>query len=468
MVEKRKNIDDLFKDYLVTHQVKAPANAWNRLQAELHPASSRRFIYYTRLAAAAILLLIAFSAGYFYSEFNKPIQEEVAFANEQTLPQKEVQPNDFKPETKINQQITNEKPASSGLIAQKNHSTANEKPEKIGENVALAQNNNTPTVSEELAETNPVSDQDEKQMNEATVIAEQLTDIQPSDKPKHETQDKPELMSPEMLHNLLVGDQLIDFLTEKEPDNDYTVWTVGARITPVYSFRSVSGDGIETPDDLVGEEYFDNTEEGITTIGGGISLCYNFNDNLSLASGLYVSRIGLANSSVVAWDDPEGFGGGYKLSSSAGTVTINPRQFEMVMIEQPPDVKDSIPGDYIVSGNFKQNMDYLEVPFVLNYKVLNRKIAVNLNGGFSPGILVNNRSYFEVDGQKIQTGTTENLKPMIYNSLLGMSFEFSFSKNLILSIEPTFKYSLSPINSKSGLNYHPYSMSWFTGISYKL
>jgi hypothetical protein len=100
--------------------------------------------------------------------------------------------------------------------------------------------------------------------------------------------------------------------------------------------------------------------------------------------------------------------------------------------------------------------------------VLDKKISVNVNGGLSPGILVNNRSYFDIDGQKIQTGTTENLKPMIYNSLFGIGFGYAFTKKLIFSIEPTFKYSLTPINSNSGINYRPYSMSWFTGISYKL
>lgn len=469
MVEKRKNIDDLFKDYLVEHQVKAPVNAWSRLHSELHPAPRRRLIYYTRLAAAAILLLIAFSAGYFYAGFNKPAQDEVALATEQSLQAKkqENKPG-FQSETIQNQEIVNGKSNTADFNPEKKSSTANQQLEKNGENVSLAQNGTTPNPTEEPAKTISFSDPTENTIAEATALAEQSKNSQLSDESKQEIQGKPELMTPEMLHDLLVGDQLTGFMNEKEPDNDYTVWTVGARVSPVYSYRTTGGDGIETPDDFVDDDYFNNTEEGITTIGGGISLCYNFNDNLSLASGLYVSRIGLANSAVVAWDDPNGFGGSYKLSSSAGTVTINPRQFEMVMIEQPANMKDSIPGDYLVNGKFKQNMDYLEVPFVLNYRIFDRKIALNLNGGLSPGILVNNRSYFEVDGQKIQTGTTENLKPMIYNSLLGLSFEFSFSKNLIFSIEPTFKYSLTPINSNSGLNYHPYSMSWFTGISYKL
>jgi len=468
MVEKRKNIDNLFKDYLVGHQVKAPENAWSRLQSELHPAPKRHLIYYTRLAAAAILLLIAFSAGYFYSEFGTPEKDEVAITNPSSLQENIKNNQSSSPKTAENAVTNNDKLFSAEFTPEKKTSPDKQQPARVNENVALAQNDPQLPVNEKPEVENSETETNAKSIEEATALINQSETTQPSTTTKSEIQEKPELMTPEMLHNLLVGDEMANFITENEPDNDFTLWSVGGRITPVYSFRTVSGEGFKTPEDNVDEAYFNSTEQGITTIGGGISLSYFFSDNLSLASGLYVSRIGQANTDVVAYDDPNGYGGTYKLASSAGTVTINPHQFEMVMVEQPVDIKDSIPGDYVVNGTFIQNMDYLEVPFVLNYKVLDRKISVNVNGGLSPGILVNNRSYFEIDGEKIQTGTTENLKPMIYNSLLGMSFEYSFSKNLIFSIEPAFKYSLTPINSNSGINYRPYSMSWFTGISYKL
>jgi hypothetical protein len=101
--------------------------------------------------------------------------------------------------------------------------------------------------------------------------------------------------------------------------------------------------------------------------------------------------------------------------------------------------------------------------------VLNKRFSINLIGGLSPGILVNNRSYFNIEDEKIQTGTTENIKPMIYNSVLGIGMAYDISKKVSVNLSPTFKYSLSPVNSGSnGINYHPYSISWFTGISYKL
>jgi hypothetical protein len=91
-----------------------------------------------------------------------------------------------------------------------------------------------------------------------------------------------------------------------------------------------------------------------------------------------------------------------------------------------------------------------------------------LSGGLSPGILVNNRSYFNVDGEKVQTGYTQNIKPVIYNSVMGLGIEYSITTKLFINLDPLFKYSLSPINSNSGIKYHPYSVSWFTGITYKL
>jgi hypothetical protein len=286
--------------------------------------------------------------------------------------------------------------------------------------------------------------------------------------PENVINDELKNMTPEELHQLLVGN---DVYVEDEYADNHTEsesgWSVGGQLSPTYSYRSLGGSAFETPDESVDQSHFNDTENGLASIGGGIALAYNFNERLSLGSGLYLSRIGQENTDVVAYDSPDSQYM-YKLATSSGTVSINPAKFDKVLIEQIASPKDSIPGDYLVNGTFVQNLDYLEVPLVINYKVLNKRFSIKLSGGLSPGILVNNRSYFDLEGEKIQTGFTENIKPMIYNSVVGLGMGYDISTKLSINLSPTFKYSLSPVNSGSTLNYHPYSISFFTGISYKL
>jgi len=490
MADERKNIDKLFSDHLVGHKVNAPAGAWERLQGDLQPRKRGTAFLYVRLAAASLLLVLAFGAGYFLSEYSTNNTNMTATnmepetvdetAEEASIPPLEIseKEKDFDEAGELDNQ-------QQLVLAETNQET--------NQNVILAEldqeSQKASTTKTETAQETPVPESvtgeqedgiqeiPESDIVVADVVEEEEIQKEPLDENKTvavvaesqtDTDEDLENMSPEMLHRLLIGDdEFNDEILAEEQSNINDKWSVGGQISPTYSYRTISGEGFETPDEIIDPSYFNDTENGLRTVGGGISLAYNFNDRLSLGSGLYLSRIGQENNDVVAYDSPDSQYM-YKLASSSGTVTINPTRFAKALTPQAASDKDSIPGDYTVNGTFVQNLDYLEVPFVLNYKVLNKRFSINLNGGLSPGILVNNRSYFSIEDEKIQTGTTENIKPMIYNSVLGLGLAYDISQRVSVNLSPTFKYSLSPVNTGSGLNYHPYSFSWFTGISYKL
>jgi hypothetical protein len=91
----------------------------------------------------------------------------------------------------------------------------------------------------------------------------------------------------------------------------------------------------------------------------------------------------------------------------------------------------------------------------------------NLIGGLSSNLLVNNSVYTSLDGTKYEVGKTAGLNPVTFSSSLGMGMEYSFSKNLSLNFEPTFRYFLNPFSNTEGIGVHPYSFGIFSGISYK-
>jgi len=88
-------------------------------------------------------------------------------------------------------------------------------------------------------------------------------------------------------------------------------------------------------------------------------------------------------------------------------------------------------------------------------------------GGISPAFVTKNNAYLEVDAQKYDVENPENINSVYFNSTLSLGLEYSFLKKLSVNFEPTFKYALSPINNGGKFDYHPYSISWFTGIKYK-
>ncbi len=487
MSANKNHIDTLIKQKLDGHKVKAPEQSWSRLNADLHAPGRSGFFWISRSAAAVILLLIAFGAGYYFSEFNRSENNNLAENTRSdkfiTQVDKEAHEQDVEsqnpaeePAADTQEVLTAEEPVEESKTENSFFVQPNDIVPQIDntESSKVAENIPKKILHEEQADANNLT-QEGTAPSENPETTTTLTEMQENTKPVVEQEkisipkDEVPVMSDEMLHEMLLSgqDDLAAGFSGKKDRKAISKWSIGGRLSPVYSYRNLSGDAFETPDESVNAGYFDSNEQGITTIAGGISLDYQFNKRLSLGSGMYLSRIGQQNNDVLVYNDPQ-TSDMFKLATSSGTVTINPANFESVIADQPASPKDSIPGDYIVGGSFVQNLDYLEVPLVLKYKVIDNKLSVNVLGGLSPGILVNNRSYFSVEGQKLQTGTTENIEHFIYNSIVGLGLEYAISKKLAFSMEPSFKYSLSPVNSRSDLRYHPYSLSVFTGISYRL
>ncbi len=481
MPDKSKNIDKLFQQKLNGHKVPAPKDAWVRIKEDMHKPAKTRMLWFTRIAAASVLLFLAFGAGYFLSKINSTSEDQLTEIPVLTNTQTHIPKN--------TETITQAIPWENEIVATDISNIGSDDFKQDVVQTDLDKNIISETFSDEtnlFAENTSdkyVSDVESKVRSTDNNKVEPPIEIPENDQAIAEnipqnTEEIPEeaptqveeipVMDDEMLHLLLISDYEFaeDFPLNPQKDNN-SKWSIGGQVSPVYSYRAIDGDTYNTPDESVSVDYFNENEEGLVTVAGGISLNYRFSNKFSLGSGMYLSRIGVQNNDVLAYNDPENRNM-YKLATSTGTVTINPKKFEAVIVAHVSTDKDSLPGDYTINGSFSQNLDYLEIPFILKYKVVNNKFSVNLLGGLSPGILVNNRSYFSVEGEKLQTGTVENINPLIYNSVLGIGLEYAISQKLSVNMEPSFKYSLTPVNSNGSLNYHPYSISWFTGISYKI
>ena len=155
----------------------------------------------------------------------------------------------------------------------------------------------------------------------------------------------------------------------------------------------------------------------------------------------------------------------FKVTTSTGEIDI---AFDKIPedIKSFSDTKDTTELKISKDIRVEQTFDLFEVPFLIGYKLGNRKFTLNIAGGFSPAYVVNNSSILIADEQKHDIGSSANINSMIVNSSFSLGIQYSFSKKLALNFEPTFKYSLNPINKDNRFNYHPYSLTWFTGVRY--
>jgi hypothetical protein len=222
------------------------------------------------------------------------------------------------------------------------------------------------------------------------------------------------------------------------------------------------------------------SEDPVVSYTGGVGLSYKISKRFSIQSGLYYSSMGQTLDGINTfggfkrYDNSKG-DNNFEILTSSGTISasnpdvfVNAEASDRVITKFTNDVFDPKKASLqYINSSLTQSLSYLELPVILRYKIIDKTIGINVIGGMSYNLLVNNSVYTEVDGSKYVIGDTRGLNPLSLSSSLGMGMEYSFSKKLSLNLEPTFRYYLNPFSVSSGTYIHPYSFWIFSGVSYK-
>jgi hypothetical protein len=250
-------------------------------------------------------------------------------------------------------------------------------------------------------------------------------------------------------------------------------WSIAAMASPTYYSTFSSGS------DALSKQ-LSATEQPLVSYSGGVAFSYKISKRISIQSGLYYSSLGQKVDGINSFSGFQSYvntkgGPNFEVLTSSGTVyTSNPDVFlsangtNRVVTAYTNDVFDPNKASLQpVNSSLDQNFSYLELPVILKYKIVDKMIGINLIGGLSYNLLVNNSVYTTVDGNRYSIGKTEGLNPLTLSSSLGMGMEYNFSEKLSLNLEPTFRYYLNPFNVTTGSFIHPYSFGIFSGVSYK-
>ena len=472
MIRDKKNIDKLFEEGLKGFRGKPPNHSWDRLNNDLNKEKFRKTLVHVRWMAASLLILMAFGAGYFYAKYkinNQPemVKDEIISQPYDQIESPSRETEKFVLTDNDNSDIEVQTPqdiieTSSGsektdnIVQRKNHTDkkqvidSKEKAENLFTEIPSQETHTTKSEDSgmEVAEDVSIS------INEEVQEAKKLTIDIPT---KNE-----EIANLEINPISPIYDDNFNLKPKKKQR-----WSVGAQFAPVLSYRDIgtsysNGQGSGSNNT---ESDFNNDEEALLAFTGGVDVNYNFRERWSIQSGLYFSRIGQVNNNALNFTQENNQYLLYSINTSTGDISII---FEKV----PDDIrkfeapKDTI--ELIDAKNIKvvQNFDLFEIPFLIKYKILNKKLAINISGGLSPAYLLKNNTILEVESQKYDVGSSSNLNTMIFNTTFALGIEYALFKKLAINFEPTFKYSLNPINKDSQYNYHPYYLALYTGIRY--
>ncbi len=102
----------------------------------------------------------------------------------------------------------------------------------------------------------------------------------------------------------------------------------------------------------------------------------------------------------------------------------------------------------------------------MKYSLYDRKLGLNLVGGFSTMILSDNSVSFVSNDGTTDLGGANNLNSLNFSGNVGVDLDYKISKSWYLNVAPMFKYQFNTYSGNSG-DFRPYYFGLYSGLNYK-
>lgn len=469
MVERLENIDELFRDDLKNLTPEMPEGMWERI-AEKIPSRKRRLIPIIWKIAAGAAIVIATGSIATYFIVSQPDNKSYTESNNLKIVLPETNQNEAPVvATEKNIATTQKKnaiykPVEAKAVVPKNQTEA-----LFSENVIVDQTQPQETIDSENESIT------KEQTPETIIIASEQNLQQETNLTNQET------VSETVSNNEILANNIAEFEEYQEEKSD-TKWLIGSQAGPQYTYRNISSETYSSS--ALAEK--NETENGVVAYAGGINIEVQSKGRFSIQSGIYYSKIGtefvatrnvqqtlVENSLAQPGDKDKVFvttSVSYRFPNSSAKIVTTSSNTSSEYTNQPLG-SDEIFEPEISSNNSSylptfRYQEYLEIPLIAKYAIINKKVGMQVLGGFSTNILVNNTGMIKDPDFGDQGILADDINSISFSSTFGLGMSYAISSKINMSIEPQFKYFLSKQQYDSNVDIHPYSIGVFTGVKY--
>lgn len=246
-------------------------------------------------------------------------------------------------------------------------------------------------------------------------------------------------------------------------------WELGAMVSPTYLSTNLN-----STNELLNQ--VENNESPVLSYTGGLSISYKMTGRLSIQTGLYYSSLGREVNGVSSYSGFTPYASSksgiiFGVETTSGTINSTNKDIYLADGEgsridgfYSADNFDPAKSNLVPFGDrLRQSFEYLQVPLILRYKLIDRKIAFNILGGMSYNFLVGNQTWAMNDeGLKVLLGSTDGVDNVLFSSSLGMSMQYQLSDKLSFNLEPELRYYLNTGGDLGSGN--PYTFGVFSGM----
>ncbi|MEY8849407.1 hypothetical protein AB9K26_11355 [Psychroserpens sp. XS_ASV72] len=248
---------------------------------------------------------------------------------------------------------------------------------------------------------------------------------------------------------------------EKEKEEEkLNRWSVSPNVAPVYFSSLGEGSSID-------DQFVKNNKQAEINMSYGVSGSYAINKKLKIRAGINRVNLGQTTNDVLIFENNSGPVA--RTSSPLSNINMVQGVGSHSVYSVNNFKFDSAPTSLFTleHGSIDQQLGFIEVPIEIEYGLIERKLGVNLIGGFSTLFLNNNDVYAVFNsGERARLGDASNVRDVSYSANFGVGLDYNFSKQWQFNLEPTFKYQINTFNNASG-NFQPFFIGVYTGLSYK-
>ncbi|MCA0933050.1 outer membrane beta-barrel protein [Lutimonas saemankumensis] len=412
---ERKNIDRVFQENLKDLEIYPNKRVWSGIEGRLNNRKRRSVALWKKLSAAAILSGIILTAGLFYQNNSISVDNQVVEVDGTSVD------NSATPELNPAIIINDDTELAAEMRPKENKIKVTEKP------IFVKQPNNKVIVTD----------------NEIATIYSSIEDKYIVDKE-------------DFLQELKGGESItarMEAIPEKKQKEKIDKkWSVGPTVAPVFYNSLQDGSPLN-------EALSNNSRSSDNALSVGVKINYQLTNKFFIQSGVNKVELAYNTKDVNAL-----------ISSSKNAVNnINTDKYGVILT---PSRNGQVPnsGNELfkssLNGDVNQSIEYYELPIEMKYNLYDKRLGLNLVGGFSTLILSNNSVSIVNQNSVVDLGNANNLNDLNFSGNVGVDLDYKLSKSWFLNVAPMFKYQFNTYSGNSG-NFRPYYFGLYSGLNYK-
>lgn len=244
-----------------------------------------------------------------------------------------------------------------------------------------------------------------------------------------------------------------------EPNKTQSRVSLMAFFSPDYSSRLLMNGNNSTASG------YNKGEASLFAFKSGLRIGYDLSDKWNIQIGATYSYMEQKSTPInLSIDSSETEHTRYSFSTSSGIVSFSSDDFE-------EDDAGNLSKDKVYSSySAKEKIQFINVPILVRYKFLNKKISAYFLGGITANFIVSKQVKLDVLNQPgsltVNTNKISGLRPMYGGFLFGLECHYNFYKGLGVLLAPTITGSFTSINKNTPVKSYPFSIGLAAGLIY--